>query len=212
MGARTLARSIAAATAAHSEQSRHIAEALIQGSKRWTNACNELDLDKLHYVAIRFGIDAKSAGAEELAHRIANEAIGDHSRIGKEPLSFTSSTITEERLAALQSGGLMPDSIDRAVEGVLNRTSIDSDADPMQVVFGAIACSVADYDSMHISTDLSDVIRGTPRLVRADDHASLKADAVNIAVMDLSPSLLEAMAQAAGRMGDETRAAGSSGI
>ncbi len=158
IAARILARAIANVTAGNSARSRKLIEALIGGHSK------NIDLDKLHRLAIRLGIDPGSLSEGEITHRIANEALGDHSRIGKEPLSFISNCITKKRRSALISSGLMPNNVDRAIGEVMDLTSSDRDADPMAIIFGGIACSVADYDSMHISTDISDIILGTPKL------------------------------------------------
>ena len=160
IAARILARAIANATAAHSACSRKLIEDLISARSK------NIDLDKLHRLAIRLGIEQESLDEGEIAIRIANEALGDHSRIGKEPLSFISNCITKKRQSALVSKGLMPSNIDRSIEEVMDLTSSDHDSDLMAIIFGGIACSVADYDSMHISTDISDVIGGTPKLAR----------------------------------------------
>ncbi len=213
IAAKTLARTIADVTADHSEQSRRLTETLLNGPARRTGPCKEFDLAKIQSLAARIGIDTKHIERDELVRRIANEALGDHSRIGKEPLSFAATTVTRQRLSALLDAGLMPNNIDRAIENVMHRTSSECNADPMPIIFEGITCCVADYDSMRIITDLSDIIRGTPELTGGGDAlATMHADRVNIAINDLVPSLRERIAQAAKLMNADARKAGASGI
>jgi acetyl-CoA synthase len=209
--ARALARTIANVAATHSELSRRMTEALLTSSGAEADKCRNIDLQKIHRVAARLGIQTKGLDARESAHRIAEEALRDHSRAGKEPLGFLSGTITKKRHSSLANSGLMPHNIDDAIEAALERTS-DLGHDSMASLFRGLACSIADYDSLRISTDLSDMVRGTPRLAWADDSNKLRMDRVNMALDGLAPSLVDKITKAAKRLENEAEEAGSTGI
>ena len=82
-----------------------------------------------------------------------------------------------------------------------------------RLLFGGIRCAIADYNGMQISTDLSDILFGTPRLVRTYANlGALKEDAVNIAIHGHNPVLSEVIVDVARKMDEEARQAGASGI
>ncbi|MCU0861988.1 MAG: hypothetical protein MUE65_06695, partial [Methanomassiliicoccales archaeon] len=187
---RNLIRHIAGGAASHSGHGRHIAETLIKVLDGKAKDYSIKDEAKLRSVARRLGIDPSGKGKEQLARSVVEEALQDYTRFSDQPLKFTTSTIAPRRLALLQAFGLMPSNIDHAVADVMHRSSLGCDADPIPLIFGGISCAVADYDGMQLSTDLSDVLFGTPRLVRTQANLGvIKADAVNIAVHGHNPVL-----------------------
>jgi carbon-monoxide dehydrogenase catalytic subunit len=206
-----LAIAIANTTEAHSKQSRRLIEGLVAGIQPLGKA-RKMDLNKLHAIALRLGIDQQRQNAEETAKLIANEALGDHSR-AKGTLGFMASIVTKPRHAALTESGLMPSNIDDAIQKVVTRASSEGKADPMAIVFEGIACSIADYDSMHISTDLSDIVHGTPWLSWTESESKgLRPEAVNVVIDNLDQSLAEKIAKAARHNHEKAIEAGSTGI
>jgi carbon-monoxide dehydrogenase catalytic subunit/CO dehydrogenase/CO-methylating acetyl-CoA synthase complex beta subunit len=211
--ARNLVRHIGGGAAAHSGHGRHIAETLLKVVDGATLSYKVKDTTKLAAVANRLGIDATRLTTEQLTRKVIDEALADYSRFGKEPLTFTTSSITKGRRQALQTAGLIPSNIDHAISDVMHRTSLGCDADPIPILFGGIACAIADYDGMQISTDLSDVLFGTPHLVRTQANlGALQADAVNIAIHGHNPVLSEVVVDVARSMENEAKKAGASGI
>ena len=45
----------------------------------------------------------------------------------------------------------------------MHRTTNGVDADPVNMLLGAIKCAIGDYTGMYLATDLSDILFGTPR-------------------------------------------------
>ncbi len=211
--ARNLIRHIAGGAAAHSGHGRHIADTLTSVTTGRAPAYSIKDPAKLERVAKRLGIDPSEKGTNELARLVIEEALGDYTRFEDEPLRFTTTTITEGRRALLERHGLLPGNIDHAISDVMHRTSLGCDADPIPLLFGGIACAIADYDGMQISTDLSDILFGTPRLVRTFANlGTLKKDEVNIAIHGHNPVLSEVMVDVARELEGEAKAAGANGI
>ncbi|HUL39573.1 MAG TPA: acetyl-CoA decarbonylase/synthase complex subunit alpha/beta [Methanomassiliicoccales archaeon] len=211
--ARNLIRHIAGGAAAHSGHGRHIAETMVKVLDGRTRSYSIKDEDKLRRVARRLGIETVSRTKEDLARDVVDEALEDFARFSKVSLRFTTSTIIPKRKELLEFCGLLPNNIDHAVSDVMHRSSLGCDADPLPLLFGGIACAIADYDAMQLSTDLSDVLFGTPRLVRAQANlGTLKADAVNIAIHGHNPVLSDVLVDVAKEMEAEARGTGASGI
>jgi len=208
-----LIRHIAGGAAVHSDHGRHVAETLLKGIQGSVPSCSVKDQTKLERLAKRLSIDPSGKGKDELARLVTEEAISDYARFGAEPLKFTTSTITARRRRLLEEHGLLPNNIDHAISDVMHRTSLGCDADPVSLIFAGVACAIADYDGMQISTDLSDILFGAPHLVRAfADLGTLKADEVNIAIQGHNPVLSEVMVDVALKMEEEAREAGAKGI
>jgi carbon-monoxide dehydrogenase catalytic subunit len=211
--ARNLIRHIAGGAAAHSGHGRHIAETLQKVLDGRTTSYHVKDEAKLRRVMSRLGEKVEGRNKDELARSLLHHAYADYSQHdGKDPI-FITSTMTPGRTGLFHALGVMPDSIEHTISDVMHRTSLGCDADPIPLIFGGIKCALADYDGMQISTDLSDVLFGTPRLVRTFANlGSLKADAVNIAVHGHNPVLSDIIVDVAREMEEEARSAGASGI
>lgn len=211
--ARNIIRNIAGGAAAHSGHGRHIAETMLKAIEGKAPAYKIKDVCKLKRVAKRIGIDTEKIDTNELAKKVVIQALEDYSRYERKPLTFTTTTITKARTKLFEEKGVMPDNIDHAISDVMHRTTLGCDADPVPILFGGIKCAIADYNGMQISTDLSDILFGTPRLVRTHANlGALKPDAVNIAVHGHNPVLSDIIVDVAREMEDEARAAGASGI
>ena len=211
--ARNLIRNIAGGAAAHSGHGRHIAETMLKTIEGKAPAYKITDAQKLKRVANRLGIQTEGVEVNDLAKKVVTEALEDYSRYEHKPLTFTTTTITKARSKLFEEKGVMPDNIDRAVSDVMYRTSLGCDADPVPILFEGIKCAIADYDGMQLSTDLSDILFGTPRLVHTYVNlGALKPDAVNIAVHGHNPVLSDAVVDVAKEMEEEARAVGASGI
>ena len=211
--ARNLIRHIAGGTASHSGHGRHIADTLRKVLEGKAPAYSIKDEEKLRKVSERLGINVHGRSKEELAHAVLVKVFDDYGRSERLPLNFTVATITKQRTQLLEALGVMPDSIDHSISDVMHRTSLGCDADPLPLIFGGIRCSIADYNGMQISTDLSDILFGTPRLVHTYANlGALKEDAVNIAIHGHNPVLSEIIVDVARTMDEEAREAGATGI
>jgi acetyl-CoA synthase len=211
--ARNLIRNIAGGAAAHSGHGRHIAETMLKVIEGKTPDYKIKDVQKLKRVAGRLGIQTEGVEVSDLAKRVVENALDDYSRYERKPLVFTTTTITRARSKLFEEMGVMPENIDRAISDVMHRTGLGCDADPVPILFGGIRCAIADYNGMQLSTDLSDILFGTPKLVHTYANlGALKPDAVNIAVHGHNPVLSDIVVDVAKEMEGEARIAGASGI
>ncbi|MCJ2563195.1 MAG: anaerobic carbon-monoxide dehydrogenase catalytic subunit, partial [Candidatus Thermoplasmatota archaeon] len=210
---RNLLRKIAAGCSAHSDHGRHIAhtmKALVDGK---ADAYSIKDEDKLRVVAQRVGIDVDGKDTMELTKELLVEAFEDFSRVEHEPLTWLRTTLTPKRLEMLDRYGVLPNAIDAAVVEVMHRTHIGVDADPVPLIFSGIKCALSDLAGEHISTDLSDILFGTPMLTFTESNLGvLKKESVNIAMNGHNPVLSEIMCDIADEMKGAAEEVGADGI
>lgn len=210
---RNLIRKIAAGCAAHSDHGRHIAhtlKALVDGK---ADAYSIKDEDKLRVVAQRVGIDVDGKDTMELTKELLGKVFEDYSRVEHEPLTWLRTTLTPKRLEIADRCDVLPSNIDAAIVEVMHRTHIGVDADPVPLIFNGIKCSLADLAGEHISTDLSDILFGTPMLTFTESNLGvLKKESINIAMNGHNPVLSEIICDVAEEMTDAAKEAGADGI
>ncbi|MBI4738908.1 carbon monoxide dehydrogenase, partial [Candidatus Woesearchaeota archaeon] len=137
----------------------------------------------------------------------------DFSRIHPEPLTWTRTTMTKQRLEILDRCDVLPYNIDATITEVMHRTTMGVDADPVPLLFDGLKCAVADLAGEHISTDLSDILFGVPKLVKSESNLGvLKVDEVNIAVHGHNPILSEVICDVVEELTEEAKAVGAKGI
>jgi carbon-monoxide dehydrogenase catalytic subunit len=211
--ARGLARAVAGGTASHSGHARHLAHVLkkIVAGKAPDYAIR--DEAKLKALAVRIGIETAGRSVNEIAYEVAKTALAEFSD-RDETLTWAATTVTKGRLEVFSKLGIMPTSIDSSVAEVMHRTTYGVDADPVNILLGALKCAVADYAACHLATDLSDILFGTPQpVVSRANLGVLKEDAVNIALHGHNPLLSDIIAQVSSEpeLIAEAKAAGAAG-
>ncbi len=191
--ARGLARVVAGGAASHSGHARHLAHVLHKIAAGKAPDYPIRDEVKLKAVAARIGIATEGRSVNELAHDVAAKALAEFGDNG-EVLAWAATTMTKGRLEAFSSLGIVPTSIDGSVAEVMHRTIYGVDADPVNILLGALQCALADYAACH----LADIIFGTPQpVVSRANLGVIKADAVNIALHGHNPLLSDIIAQVA---------------
>jgi carbon-monoxide dehydrogenase catalytic subunit len=206
MVARGLGRAIAAGTAAHSGHAKHLAYTMLKSARGQAPDYPIQDEAKLQAVATRLGIATKGKSPSELAGAVAEMALAEFSE-KESPLAWAATTMTQGRVETFLKLGVVPTGIDSVISEVMHRTTYGVDADPVNLLLGAVKCALADYAGMHMATDLADILFGTPKpVVTQANLGVLKADAVNIAVHGHNPVLSDVVAQVAKEMNDEAKA------
>ncbi|UCD91985.1 MAG: anaerobic carbon-monoxide dehydrogenase catalytic subunit [Methanobacteriota archaeon] len=211
---RNLLRRIAAGTAAHSDHGRHIAHtlhALIEGE---TDAYSIKSEDKLKAVAKKVGITAEGKDTMQLAKEVVDLALEDFARQDENvPLTWLKTILTPERMEILERCDVVPYNIDAMVTETMHRTTMGVDADPVPLIFNGVKCAMADLAGEAISTDLSDILFGVPKMVVTQTNLGvLKEDQINLAMHGHNPVLSEVIADMADEMVDEAKAVGATGI
>lgn len=209
--ARNLIRGIAAGAASHSDHGRHIAMALFEVGEGHASAYKIKDEAKLQQVAKRLGIKTDGKNLQQIAKEVAKVSLDDFSRQNaKVPCQWAVSTMTKERAEKLSNLGVMPHNIDAAVAEIMSRTHVGCDADPVNILLGGLKGALADYTGMYLSTELSDVLFGTPQpSVTSANLGVIKENAINIAVHGHNPLLSEIVCDAALLLNDAAKKAGA---
>jgi carbon-monoxide dehydrogenase catalytic subunit len=209
--ARGLARNVAGGTSSHSAHAKHLAHTLLKYSRGEAPDYSIKGEDKFYAVLDRVGIARDGKTTEELAGELAELALEEFSEREETPV-WLETTTTPGRMELFEKFGIIPLGLDSVVAEVMHRTTNGVDADAVNILLGAIKCSIADYTGMYLATDLSDILFGTPMPVMgAANLGTLKEDAVNVAVHGHNPVLSEVIVAQAELMRQEAVDAGAAG-
>jgi acetyl-CoA synthase len=211
--ARNLIRMMAAGCAAHSDHGRHLVHVLRSVGEGHAPDYTIKDKSKLVNVAKRLGIPTEGKSVSELAKDVATTALFDYSNQEDISCGWLRGMLPQNRLDLLESHDVIPTNIDKSICEVMHRTNMGCDADPVPLLFGGIKCAISDITGQHISTDVSDILFGTPKIIKSEANLGvLKKDYVNIIVHGHNPILSEVICDAAKELESEAISAGAKGI
>ncbi|MBI5444418.1 MAG: anaerobic carbon-monoxide dehydrogenase catalytic subunit [Deltaproteobacteria bacterium] len=212
--ARGFARAVAAGTSAHSDHGREMSELFLSVAKGENPDYQLKDTVKLIAFAKDMGIQTDGPTEQEIAVDLG-EACAAH--FGQQnghlkPLERA----PRKRFEKWKELGLLPRGVDREVVEMMHRTHMGVDQEYRNLILGAARCALADgWGGSMISTELSDILFGTPTPVRAEvDLGVLKKDHVNVIVHGHEPQLLDMMAQLADdpALVERAKSVGAAGI
>lgn len=211
---RNLLRRIASGCAAHSDHGRHIAHtlhALLEGK---TDAYSIKSEEKLMSVAKKVGVETEGKDTNQIAKEVLDLAFEDFGRHDENvPLTWLKTIVTPERMDILSRCDVVPYNIDATVTETMHRTHMGVDADPVPLIFSGVKCAMADLAGEAISTDLSDILFGVPKMtVTQSNLGVLKEDHVNLAMHGHNPVLSEVIADMSEEMEEGAKSAGAAGI
>ncbi|SJZ38769.1 anaerobic carbon-monoxide dehydrogenase catalytic subunit [Selenihalanaerobacter shriftii] len=208
--ARNLIRMIASGTAAHSLHGKEIAKTLLEVAHDEVDSYEVKDVDKLKNIAKKLEIKVEDKSVKELAEEVAYETLKDYTRFEDEPCNWLANTITEQRLSKLEDLDIALNNIESSVTDIMSRTHVGTDADPLNLLLAGLKCALGDYTGMQLSTNLSDVLFGTPEPVISESNLGvINEDAVNIAVHGHNPLLSEIIVDVADELQEEAIEAGA---
>ena len=211
--ARNTVRLIAGGASAHSDHGRHIATTLLHVSEGKAKDYKITDAGKLLKVAKSIGIETEGKSINEVAKEVATEALKDFGRQDSAPCTWIENTVTEGRKKKFKDTTIMPSSINGSIAELLHQTHVGNDSDPVNIIFSGLKVALADYDGMHLATDLSDVLFGTPTPVMSEANLGvLDPEMVNICLHGHNPILSQVIVTVAREMQEEAKAAGAKGI
>jgi len=191
IAARNLARHIATGASAHSDHGRDIALVLLAVARGEAKGYEIKDELKLYEVAKRMGIEIEGKTKEQVAEAVALEALDNFGRqFG--PLTYVKRA-PKKRQELWEKLGLTPRGVDREVVETLHRTHPGTDQDAEHILDQALRTALGSgWGGSMLATDLSDILFGTPRPLRAKINLGvLKKDHVNIIVHGHDPSFAE---------------------
>ncbi|HOB86075.1 MAG TPA: anaerobic carbon-monoxide dehydrogenase catalytic subunit [Bacillota bacterium] len=211
--ARNLIRSINGGTSAHADHSRHMLYALKELLEGKAPDYAIEDPEKLHRVARRLGLSVEGKEDRELLEEVVKLAESDFIKLDDEPCKWLETTVVEGRMKKFHDCNIQPRSVHTTIAETMGQTHMGVDADPVNLIFQGLKTALADYICMHIATDLSDILFGTPKPVSTEANLGvLDPEMVNIAVHGHNPLLSEMIVRVAREMTAEAQEAGAKGI
>lgn len=211
--ARNLIRAINGGTGAHADHSRHMLYTLMEVLEGKASDYSVEDSEKLRRVAERLGLSIEGKDDKELLGEVLQVAISDFSKVTPEPCKWLETTVVEQRMKKFDDCNIQPRSIHTTMAETMGQTHMGVDADPVNLIFQGLKNALCDYICMHIGTDLSDILFGTPKPVSTEANLGvLDPDMVNIAVHGHNPLLSEMIVRTAREMKEEAEVAGAKGV
>ncbi len=191
VAARNFLRMIAAGTAAHSDHGRDMAFTLLAAANGEAKDFKIKDVKKLYGVAGYLDVEFEGRPVNDVAKDVANKFLEDFGR-QKGTINYLKRAPkkTQERW---KKWGIVPRGIDREVVEAMHRTHMGVDHDPDNLLTHGLKTALADgWGGSMISTDITDILFGTPKPVKAEASFGIfKEDEVNLVVHGHEPSLAE---------------------
>ncbi|MCL2338280.1 MAG: anaerobic carbon-monoxide dehydrogenase catalytic subunit [Firmicutes bacterium] len=214
IAARSTGLMLLTGAASHSEHAVHMAHTLYESVKGHAPDYSIKDADKLHRVAKRVGIETNGKDDQQIALELSEMAMADYSRLdGFGESTWVKTTATKGRLDKFRSHNVMPSGVYNTISNLVTQAHVGMDNDPVNLIFSAIKVAIADYVGMHVGTDISDILFGTPKPVVSEANMGvIDPEKVNIVLHGHNPILSDIIVSAAKEMDDEAKAAGAKGI
>ncbi|KAB2952892.1 anaerobic carbon-monoxide dehydrogenase catalytic subunit [Heliorestis acidaminivorans] len=198
--------------AGHAEHGREVALTLLEAAEG-TAPYEIKDQGKLLKVAQDLKIDITNKEPKEIAKEVALKALEDFSK-QKGIMNWVELRAHKDSLATWNELGVTPVNAHLEISKSVARSAMGCDADPLNLVLGGITMGLVDgYAGLHLSTDLQDILFGTPKAVKAQYAMGvLKEDMINIAVHGHVPMLSEKVVEWARKLNSEAKEVGAKGI
>jgi carbon-monoxide dehydrogenase catalytic subunit len=197
VAARNLIRMCAAGAAAHSDHGRDMAHTLLAAATGEAPDYRIKDEKKLKAVARYLDVPEEGKSKEELAIDVAKAALGEFGRQEGELLYIQRAPAKRQEI--WRKLGINPRGIDREVVETLHRTNMGNDQDAEHILDHGMRNALADgWGGSMLSTDISDILFGTPSPVAAGSNfGTLREDEVNVVIHGHEPTLSELIVAAA---------------
>jgi carbon-monoxide dehydrogenase catalytic subunit len=209
--ARNLLMMVGRGTAAHASHSLHAARVLLKTARNQTTYKIK-EPEKLKAIAAKLKLDT-SMGNEFIATQVASEAISDI--LGDKTSMRFVSYFPDSVVKPLFDLGVIPGSVGEELLNEKHETCMGTMADPTSFILHAARLGVADMASLAISSQLQDVLLGTPQLVHSSIGFNvLDKNKVNLVIHGHVPLLAEKIVELSEDEGllNRARALGASGI
>jgi len=191
VASRNFLRMAIGGAAAHTDHARDMAFTLLAVANGETKDFKIADVRKLYKVAGILDIEFEGRPVNDVARDVATKLIEDFGR-QKGEINYVKRAPkkTQERW---KKWGIIPRGTDREITEAMHRTHMGVDHDPDSLLLSALRVSLADgWGGSMISTDITDILFGTPKPVKAEASFGIfKEDEVNLVVHGHEPSLAE---------------------
>lgn len=191
VASRNFLRMAVAGAAAHIDHARDMAFTLLAVANGETKDFKITDVKKLYKVAGILDIEFEGRPILDVAKDVATTLLEDFGRQkGETNFVKRAPKKTQERWKKWR---ITPRGTDREITEAMHRTHVGVDHDPDNLLLSALRVSLSDgWGGSMISTDITDILFGTPRPVKAEASFGIfKEDEVNLVVHGHEPSLAE---------------------
>ncbi|MEK6690882.1 MAG: anaerobic carbon-monoxide dehydrogenase catalytic subunit [Nitrospirota bacterium] len=195
--ARNLVRMIAGGTACHGDHGRDMVFTLEAAAKGETKDFRIKDVRKLYRIAGIIGVEFEGRPVNDVALDVAHKFIEDYGRQrGEINYIKRAPQKTQERW---RKWGVIPRGVDREIAEAMDRTTMGMDSDPDSLLSHGLRTALANgWGGSMISTDVSDILFGTPSPIKAEASMGIfKENEVNIVIHGHEPSLAETIVDVA---------------
>lgn len=191
VAARNLVRMIAGGTACHGNHGRDMVFTLLAVANGETKDFRIKDVKKLYKVAGILDIEFEGREIHDVARDVGLKLLEDYSR-QRGTMNYIKRA-PEKTRNRWQKWGVVPRGIDMEIAESMDRTTMGMDADPDSLLMHGLRTAIANgWGGSMISTDVSDILFGTPMPVRAETSLGIfKKDTVNIVIHGHEPTLAE---------------------
>ena len=212
--ARNLLRETVGGASSHSEHAFEIAETLKAVTTGDVKGYEINDREKLLSIASRLGIETAERTDKEIALDVAETTIADFSKVDELPMRWINAYAPSSSLKQWEKLGIMPSNSLNTIMNAMHRTSMGNDADVVNLMLADLKMGIIDgYSGLTPSTELSDVLFGTPEPVKSTASVGvIKEDYVNLAIHGHNPIIAEKVVEWAQKMDGDARKLGAKGI
>ncbi|MBI5207424.1 MAG: anaerobic carbon-monoxide dehydrogenase catalytic subunit [Candidatus Firestonebacteria bacterium] len=195
--ARTLTRSVAAGTAAHSNHGLEMAYTLLDVAEGKTTSYKITDEIKLRAVAKDMEIPVDGRTKEEIARDVALAAISDFEKSRTKPHFLK--RIPEKRIKIWEKLGIVPRGVNEEIIEALHRTNMGMGSDYKEITLAGFRVALANgWAGCMLATEITDILFGTPKPLRSQVNLGvLKEDMVNVLIHGHEPLLSMVIVDAA---------------
>ncbi|WP_084019199.1 anaerobic carbon-monoxide dehydrogenase catalytic subunit [Desulfuribacillus alkaliarsenatis] len=210
--ARSFLNHLTQGTSGHAEHGREVALTLLEAAEG--KAPFEIkDVDKLYAVANDLGLETADKTVNEIAKEVALKALEDFQK-QTGIMNWVQMRAHKDSLKKWNDLRITPVNAHLEISKAVARNAMGCDADPLNLVLGAVTMGLVDgYAGLHLSTDLQDILFGTPKAVKAKySMAVLDEKKVNIAVHGHVPMLSEKVVEWSRKLKPEAEKVGAEGV
>jgi anaerobic carbon-monoxide dehydrogenase catalytic subunit len=212
--ARNLLRHVVAGTAAHCDHAREIVRALLVAAEGNSPVYRIRGPAKLRALADEYGIAREGRSDQEIAKDLGAFLLAEFGR--QDGVLANARRAPEQQQKNWAAADAAPRGIDREVTTMLHMTTMGVDNEPEHLLLAAARAALVDgWGGSMIATDVSDVLFGQPKPLRAAANLGvLKRDEINILIHGHEPTLSDVMVAASRdpELLAEAKAAGAAGI
>ncbi len=191
--ARNFARMVAAGTAAHTDHGMEMLDLFREVVKGNIKDYSIKDPIKLEDVAVELGIEIEGKSTEEIAMDLYYELERTYTQVeGEIPFA---KRVPEKTLETWRKHGVVPRGAMREIMELMHRSTIGVDQHYVNITSQCTRTALVDgWGGSMISTEISDILFGTPTPVRTEVNMGvLKENQVNIIIHGHEPNLFESM-------------------